>query len=34
MAATAKPSAEEEGFGSILMNNKSGKSGQKKQGKK
>ena len=34
MATTAKPSAEEEGFGSILMNNKSGKSGQKKQGKK
>jgi hypothetical protein len=34
MATKAKPSADEEEFGSILMNNKGGKSGQKKQGKK
>jgi hypothetical protein len=31
---TTKPSDNEDEFGSILMNNKSGKSGQKKQGKK
>jgi hypothetical protein len=34
MATKAKPSGDEEDFGSILMNNKGGKSGQKKQGKK
>jgi hypothetical protein len=34
MATKAKPLADEEDFGSILMNNKGGKSGQKKQGKK
>ena len=34
MATKAKPLADEEDFGTILTNNKGGKSGQKKQGKK